>query len=75
MPSLTVATLTDEELLNLMLALRLGCGRSKTAFKRRRELWYCFGFRVLKTEADLRGLPSPTGPVHGGDLPPGPPAL
>jgi hypothetical protein len=62
------ADLTNVELQQIMLALSLGCGRSKSVAKRGREQWYCFAFRVFKVEADLRGLPSPPPGGHSGDL-------
>lgn len=66
----TIAELTDPELQQLMLALQLGCGRSHGVTKRQREQWFCFLFRVLKVESDLRGLPTPGPSAHSGDLHP-----
>jgi len=51
--------LTNEQLFNAQLLLQLGCGRAKSSITRKREQYYCFLARVLKVEADLRGLPSP----------------
>lgn len=61
--------LTDAQLSNIMLALQLACGRSKSSVARHRRDWFCFAFESFKVEADLRGLPAPTPPYHVGDLP------
>jgi competence protein ComGF len=62
--------MTDGQLYNVMLALQLSCNRSHGTARRRRQEWYCFAYRVLKVEADLRGVPVPTAPFHSSSLPP-----
>jgi hypothetical protein len=62
--------ISDTQLEQLMLMLQLGCGRSKQTMSKKRQLWFCFLFRVLAVEADLRGLPTPTAPFHAGDVKP-----
>jgi hypothetical protein len=74
-PAPDVHHLTDDELHDLQLALQLGCGRSKQMLAKTRRQWYCFLFQVLKVEADLRGLPSPTAPFHSSQLRGEPPAI
>jgi hypothetical protein len=67
----TPSDLTDAQLENVMLALQLACGRAKFPLDSKRRQWYCFSFQVFKTEADLRGLPTPPVGGHVGDLPKG----
>ena len=66
--TLTVAELTDSEILQLRLALQLACGRGKMPLTRKRRLWFCFLFNVFNVEANLRGLPQPPAKTHMGDL-------
>jgi hypothetical protein len=66
---------TNEQLLNMQVAMILACGRSKPVLARRRQQWFCFLNRVLQIEANNRGIASIAPPVHAGDLPPGPQAL
>jgi hypothetical protein len=58
-PGNALDELTDEQLWNLQVLLNLGCGRAKSSITRRREQYYCFLGRVIKVEADLRGVPQP----------------
>lgn len=55
-----IAELSDDQLWNAQLLLSLACGRAKSSITRRREQYFCFLGRVLKAEADLRGVPQPT---------------
>jgi len=66
----TLAGVTDADLGHLMLALQLACGKAHGAQSEKRRGWFCYLFRTLKVEADLRGLPSPPPTVHVADLPP-----
>jgi hypothetical protein len=54
-----VGDLSDAQLWNAQLLLSLACGRAHSSITRKREQYFCFLERVLKVEADLRGLPSP----------------
>jgi predicted cobalt transporter CbtA len=55
-----VEDLTDQQLWNAQLLLSLACGRAHSSITRKREQYFCFLQRVLKVEADLRGVPQPT---------------
>ena len=63
-----LATLTDDQLWNTQLLLQLACGRNHGITRRKRDQYFCFLFRALKVESDLRGLPAPAAPFHTGDL-------
>jgi len=67
--------MTDEQLLQAQLALKLACARSHSTARKKKQQWYCFTFRALDLEAQERGLESVTAPYHAGDLGPGPSAL
>lgn len=56
----TLSGLTDEQLWNAQLLLILACNRAKSSITRKREQYFCYLGRVLKVEADLRGVPQPT---------------
>lgn len=55
----TLSGLTDEQLWNAQLLLALACTRGHSAITRKREEYFCYLGRVLKVEADLRGVPQP----------------
>ena len=55
----TLSGLTDEQLWNAQLLLTLACTRAKSSITRHREQYFCYLGRVLKAEADLRGVPQP----------------
>ena len=59
-PGNDVSLLTDHQLWNLQLLLSLGCGRAHSSITRKREQYFCFLSRVIKVEADLRGVPQPS---------------
>jgi hypothetical protein len=65
-----LATIGDTDLQHMLLALQLACGRAHGVVAHRRQGWFCFLFRVLRVEADLRGLPPASPHAHLGDLPP-----
>lgn len=67
--------LTDQQLFELQVLMQLACGRSHGALSKRRQQWFCWLGRVLKAEADLRGLPSPTAPFHAAQVSPPPLSL
>lgn len=75
MAGTAVHNLNDQDLLDGMLALKLACGKSHSSLTKRRRQWFCFLLQSLKVEADLRGLPTPSGPVHAGDLRRDPPPV
>jgi hypothetical protein len=60
--------LSDQQLWNAQVLASLACGRAHSSLTRRREQYFCFLERVLKVEADLRGLPSPTSDARTKDL-------
>lgn len=53
----TLASANDLELRNAQLLLEIACTRGKSSITRKREQYFCYLGRVLKVEADLRGLP------------------
>jgi hypothetical protein len=61
---------SDEQLLQLQLALALACGRSHQSLTRKRQNWFCLLGRILKIETDFRGLPTPPPPYHASNLDP-----
>jgi hypothetical protein len=66
-----LASLTDAQLWNSQLLLQLACGKAHQALAHKRQQYFCTLFRLLKIEADVRGLPSPAAPFYVGDLKPG----
>jgi len=60
--------MTDVELWNSQVILRLGCGRAYGTLQRKRRHYYCLTGEFLKIEADLRGLPSPPANASFGSL-------
>jgi len=73
MPSpVGLSEITNEQLEGAMLALSLACGKSHQSLTHKRQQWFCFLFRTLKVEADLRGLPAPAAPFQASHLGPGP---
>jgi hypothetical protein len=75
MPSVALDGVSDEHLVNTMIALQLACGRSRGSMVRRRGEWFCFLFRTLDIERQARGLPPPPSHRAVGDLPPAPQGL
>ena len=65
-----LSSLTNEQVLQVLQALGLACGRSHGAYRRNRQQWFCFLFQNLVVSADLRGLPRPGPPWHDSDLKP-----
>jgi hypothetical protein len=63
-----VGDLSDEQLFNAQLLLNLACGRAHSAVTRKRQQYFCYLARVLKVEADLRGVPSPPDDARINDL-------
>lgn len=63
-----LADLTDQQLWNTQLLLDLVCTRFKSGTTRQRRQYFCYLARVLKVEADLRGLPSPSSDSRLADL-------
>jgi hypothetical protein len=55
----TLSDLTDEQLWNAQVLLSLACSRGKSSITRKREQYFCYLGRVLKVEADLRGVAQP----------------
>jgi hypothetical protein len=64
----TLSALTDEQLWNGQILLALACNRGHSSITRKREQYFCYMGRVLKVEADLRGLASPPTTARTADL-------
>ena len=64
----SLSDLSDAQLWNAQLLASLACGRAHSSITRKREQFFCFLQRVLKVEADLRGLPSPPPEARIADL-------
>lgn len=71
----TLQQMTDNDLLQLRLALQLACGRAHGTLVKKKQQWFCFLFTIVKVETDLRGLPQPPSKVHTADLRPPPQSL
>jgi hypothetical protein len=63
-----IGDLSDDQLWNGQLLLHLACGRAHSAVTRKREQYFCYLARVLKVEADLRGVPQPGDDARIADL-------
>lgn len=63
-----MAASDDSQLWNTQLLLALACSRAHSSITRKREQYFCYMGRVLKVEADLRGLPSPPPEARIADL-------
>ena len=64
----TLPELTTNQLWNAQVLLTLGCQRTKLAVRDKQRQYSCYLGRVLKVEADRRGLPSPPSTAGVGDL-------
>jgi hypothetical protein len=64
----TLSGLTDEQLWNAQILLSLACTRGKSSITRKREQYFCYLGRVLKVEADLRGVPQPPATARTAEL-------
>jgi hypothetical protein len=54
--------LTDDDLYQTQLVLRVGCGRNRSVLKDKHRTRICFLASLLDLEADKRGRPSPKPP-------------
>jgi hypothetical protein len=57
---LTIAQLSDDQLLDAFISLALACGRSKNALSSKRRTSFCFLLRVLGAELSKRGVGHPS---------------
>jgi hypothetical protein len=64
----TIHELTNDQLFNGQVLLTMRCTRNKATERNRRREYFCYLGRVLKVEADLRGLPSPPATATTADL-------